>query len=457
VPQAVASLQRALRLRDVLFLALSGMSPAASVFVTGSAIVHIAGTGAAAALIGGGIAVILVSLLAAELGAAYPSAGGIYPAVASVLGPGASTVVMTLALVAAPATLAFCALGLADYVRALDAAVPKIPIALAALSTAVLLSVLRIKTNAWITGACLAAEFISVTVLAIVASLYPVRHLSTVLLHPVMLGPAHTLIATPPWTMVLAMLASCFACSGSILALSFAEELRGPPARIGWAVVSVGVAGSCLVVIPLVLLTTSAPNLAATFAADAPIASFLATAALPALATFTTLVVALAIMNNIVASMLSFSRLLYATGRDGTWPAPAARWLSQLHGQSASLWRPAAALGITAALLCLIGERALLVILSGDIFSPTLLIIAVIAGRKAGLTGAKTFRSPLFPVPALICLCLLALFLTADWLDPTAGRPSLLLLGGIAVLAAGYHRYAHRHGAPGNTAAVTVK
>jgi amino acid transporter len=420
------------------------MSPAASVFVTGAAILHLAGTGAAPALVLGGISVILASLLVAELGAAYPSAGGMYPGISSVLGRGPAAVAIALGLLTAPASLAFCALGFVDYTRVLLPALPVLPLAVAALWSAVLLSVLRIKTNAWITSVFLAAEMLSVAVLAVAAGLHPVRGLSVVLFHPVTLGTHHALISTPGWTMVLATIGGTYACSGSALALYFSEELRGASSRIGWVVMSVGLVGSITVGVPLILLTMSAPDLVATFSAEAPIARYVATAAGPLIATFTAFVVAIAIMNNIIALMLAFSRLLYATGRTGVWPRPISRWMSSLQGRFTSPWRPALALGIAASLLCLVGGRGLLVILSGELITPAMVIVAVLVGRRAGLTGKATFRSPLFPIPAVICLGFIVLVLTANWHDRDAGRPSLLLLSGIALLALGYHHYTRR-------------
>ncbi len=76
-PMAALALRRSLSVQQVVVLTLSGLSPAASVYITGSAVLHVAGTGAAAALLLGGGVVVLASLLYAELGAAMPRAGGV--------------------------------------------------------------------------------------------------------------------------------------------------------------------------------------------------------------------------------------------------------------------------------------------------------------------------------------------------------------------------------------------
>jgi len=51
----------------------------------------------------------------------------------------------------------------------------------------------------------------------------------------------------------------------------------------------------------------------------------------------------------------------------------------------------------------------------------------VLAGRRRGQTGERTFRSPLYPVLPWIGLAILATFLATDLLDATA-RSSILIL-----------------------------
>ncbi len=447
-PVAAAGLRRSLSVRQVIVLTLSGLSPAASVYITGSAVLHLAGTGAAAALLLGGGVVVLASLLYAELGAAFPRAGGVYPGITQVLGRGPGFVAVTLGLITAPATLAFLALGLTDYLRVFAPALPKLPLAFAALAGGFLVCALNIRTSAWITGAFLAAEMLALLVVGIAAGLHPVRGLGEVLVHPVMLGPHHQVMETPGWTVALATISGAYACAGSGLAIYFAEELRGPSSRIGGIVAWVGVIAAVVIIIPLVLLTTSMAPLAPILAAEAPIAAYLTVTVGPLVAYVTSLIIALAILNNILASMLAFSRFLYSTGRDGVWPRAISAWASGLHARFGSPWAASLALAVAAGLLCLVGERGLLVVISGEIFTASMVAASVLVGRRRALTGATSFRAPLFPLLPLIGFMIVAAFIAADWRDPAAGRPSLCLLAGVALAAAAYHRFAgQRRGA----------
>ncbi len=244
------------------------------------------------------------------------------------LGRGPGFVAVMLGLITAPATLAFGALGLADYLRVLAPDLPKLPLAFVALGGSALLCILNIRTGAWVTGAFLAAEMAVLLVLTSTAGLHPVRGLGEVLLHPVMLGTQHRLVSTPGWTLMLATVSGAYACAGSGLAIYFSEDMRGPSSGIGGVVAWVGVIAAAVVIVPLVLLTTSASHLSAVLSAEAPIAAFLAQTTGPWVAYATSLVVAVAILNNIIASMLAFSRFLYATGRDGVWPSALNAWTS---------------------------------------------------------------------------------------------------------------------------------
>ncbi len=431
-------LKRTLSVKDVVALTLSALSPAASVYITGAGILHMAGTGAAAAVLMGGAAVILASLLYAELGAAFPRAGGVYPGIVAVLGGEAGFVAIALGLITAPATIAFGALGLGDYLRVLAPSLPKLPIALGTLGAVALLCILNIRANAWLTGVFLVVEMAVLVVLAGAGGLHPVRGLGEVLLHPVMAEASHGLVATPMWTLMLASASGAFACSGAGLATYFAEDMRGAPQRIGGVVAGIGVVGAVLVATPLVLLTTSAPNLAQTLSAEAPIAEYLKAVVGPSVAYATTLIVALAILNNIIASMLAFSRFLYSTGRDGMWPKPLSDWMSRLHPRFGSPWLASLFLAAAAGMLCLVGERGLLVVLSGEVFTATLVITAVLIGRHRGLTGVSSFRSPLFPILPIVGFMIVAGFIAADWQDQSAGRLSLLVLATVALAAAGW-------------------
>ena len=86
----------------VLLLTLSCLSPVLSIYGVGSDVLLHAGTGAAGMFICGiGVAVVW-AVVYAELGSAYPYAGGDYVGVGSILGPWAGFASLTIWAVTAP-------------------------------------------------------------------------------------------------------------------------------------------------------------------------------------------------------------------------------------------------------------------------------------------------------------------------------------------------------------------
>jgi amino acid transporter len=82
-------LHRKLSAFDALLLTLSCISPVFSVYGPGSDVLQHAGTGAAALFLIGIGAAAIWGMVYAELGSAYPYAGGDYVGGGSVLGPAA--------------------------------------------------------------------------------------------------------------------------------------------------------------------------------------------------------------------------------------------------------------------------------------------------------------------------------------------------------------------------------
>jgi amino acid transporter len=92
-----------------------------------------------------------------------------------------------------------------------------------------------------------------------------------------------------------------------------------------------------------------------------------------------------------------------------------------------------------------LGEQALLVLnSSGLIFEFLLMAAALLIGRRSGRTGAH-FRTPLHPLVPAIGIAAAMAMIVAEWLDPAAGRPSLLLICGLFIASWAYYRFRMNH------------
>ncbi len=441
-PAGTRRLPRSIGPAGVVGLTLSALSPAASVYVTGSAILRLAGTGAVPAVIAGGVVILLASLLYAEVGAAFPHAGGVYPGINAILGRSAARVVIILALISSPALLAFVSMGLADYVRLYAPSWPKAIIVTALIAAACGIGALNIRISVRITMLLLIVELVAVAILVAIGMMHPVRPIADVVLKPVTVGGGGTLISLPLATLFVATISGAFACAGSGLALFFADDLTGRPQRIGWLVMITGIITVVLVASPLLAICVGMRDPVATLRSAAPIATFVADRAGPGIAAATVAAVILAIFNNLVASTIAFGRFLYATGMDDTWTRAINRRLTTLHPRLGSPVFAIVLLGGTALGACLIGQRALLALLSAEVFTALLIVIAVVVGRRRRLTGVDTFRSPLFPLAPILGLTIIGAFIAVDWQGPRDNRIAVCVLGATAFMTFAASRWA---------------
>jgi fructoselysine transporter len=431
-------LNRALGPAGVLLLTLSALSPVGSVYITGAGILHLAGTGAALAFIVGGVISAVLALVYAELGAAFPGAGGIYASLARILGPAGGFPCIALQMVTAAPMMAFTAMGLADYVRVLAPGAPFLPITFATLALASAIGVLKIRTGAFITGTFLVVECLALGMVTLVALLHPSRSLGAVLAHPVYLD--HGGLAPVPWAVMgLAVVAGVYATAGANWALFFGEEMHDAQRRMGRVTAWAGVLASVTIAVPMVLMVMSAPDLRSMLSAEAPIASFLTSAGGPLVAGLVSAGVIAAIFNNQVVLGMALARFMFATGRDGIWPGPVNRAVAQLHRGWQSPVRATVLLCIVSAFAVLLGERVLLIVISGNVFEYLLMAAALFVGRRQGVTG-RFFRIALHPLVPVATFAIVAAFIAADWMDPDAGRPSMLLLSAVFLASLAYCR-----------------
>lgn len=421
----------------IMLLTLSALSPAASVYIAGNDILHLAGTGAAIAFIAGGLIAAAMAVLYAELGAAFPGAGGTYPTIAGALGSGWAFPLLVIGVVLSPASVAFTGVGLASYMQVLIPGAPGLPIAIGSVVLGTLIALFNIRLNAWITGVFLAVELAALALLAGVALLHPARPLTEVLIHPVVLTDGLLKPASLA-TMALAVVAGAWTCAGASWAMYFAEEMKEARRSIGRVIAWAGLVASLTIAVPVVLMVLSASDLKGVLASPAPFSTYLEQTGGRTIGILVSVGVIAAIFNNMIAVCLGLSRLVYATGREKVWPAVVNRFLTLMHPK----WRsPIAAtllLGVLGAAACLAGERQLVVLLSGEVYGTLLISIAVLVGRRHGRVG-EFFRSPLYPLIPVFGLVVWAASVVADFLDPKAGRPSMFLLAGVFLAAVLYY------------------
>jgi amino acid transporter len=430
------TLSRSLTAAEVVLLTLSALSPVASVYNSGGGILHLAGTGAVAACVVGGVVTALMALLFAELAAAFPDAGGLYAALEVALGPRFSLPYIGIFIIITPVSNAFTSLGMAYYLRVLIPGLPLLATCFACIVASGVIAAMRVRTGALITGTFMAVEAVVMAVLVGVAVLHQATGLGTALAHPVYLAGG-ALRPVPAVPLGLAIVSAIYTCSGASWALYFGGELKDAQRRIGRVVAVSGFIASATIAAPLILVTLGMGDLGALLGQEAPIAAFIAATAGAGVAALIAAGVVAALFNNLIAANMALARFLYASGRDGYWPRTVNAGLARLNPRRQTPVVATVVACVLCALCCLLSERTLLILSSATFIDMLLMAAAILVGRRHGRTG-RFFKVPLHPLVPVIGLLVGAACVAADWMDADTGRPSMVLIAAVYVAGMWY-------------------
>jgi amino acid transporter len=437
-----------MRRLGALLITVSGITPAASIFVMGQDVIRQAGTGALWSFLAAAALGLATAYVYAELSSAFPLTGGEYSMIGRTLGPVWGLMALGINLMGGGLGQAVTALGLAEYLGVIAPNIPALPTAFAVTAAVTGLSILHVRTNAWITGVFLAVEIGALALLAGLGWLHPHRELTTLLLHPVMVDAAG---APRPASFALigtATAGAVYAFNGYGGAVFFGEEMFEARTRLAWVVfVSLAIAAVAELG-PITGFLVGAGDLKAILSAAEPLPAFMRAAGGPMLNKAVSLGVAFAIVNAMIAIALINARQLYASARDGVWPRAWNRAFGAVHPRFGSPWIAALVMGAATAACCLLDLHLLVMLTAnGLVLVYAGVSVAAVAGRLNGTTAGGHYRMPLFPLAPALALVALAAVIWADLADAETGRPSLLAnLAVMALFAAYYALYLRRRG-----------
>jgi len=428
-----------------MIISLTNLSPSLGVFIIAPVLIQQSGTFVIMACL---LAVLLGGVVAgvyAELGSAFPHAGGDYVLVGNTLGPTARFASLASVLALGPIVLALSALGVADALRVTAPALQSVPCALVCIVLVTAMAALSVRMNALVTGLFLAAEIASVVATGALGFLNPHNDLLDVVIHPVMASPQGGLQGTPLLAMALAGSSAIFVFNGYAASIVFGEEVVGARNKLVWMIYGVLFTAAATIIPVLVGVIVGAPDLAALSASKTPIQDFILALGGHSFAALISVGVALAVFNAMIATTLIMGRILYAAARENAFHASLNRVLSKVHSELGSPWTATLAIGFASLALCFV-PSVILVVISGSSIAIGygLVALSVIVGRRNGATAYAAWTMPLHPVGPIVVI-LVAIWLTVSALgDPDAGRPGVL--ANLAILAVGalYYRLAVR-------------
>ncbi len=435
-------LQRRLSTFDTLLLTLSCLSPVFSVYGPGADVLRQSGTGAAALFVLGIAVAAVWGMVYAELGSAYPYAGGDYVGVGSILGPAAGFACLALWAAIILPTNAYLAKLIGTYTAQVLPHLARPLVVYGAMLLALGVALLAVRASALLTGVFLTIEFVAVLALAIAGFTHPAPGALAAILHP-QLPAVSGWVPVGAGALALGAVNAAFATVGGNQAIAFGEELVDPHRNMGRVILAACLLGALAIALPVLAVVVGAGAHPQIFRNPAPFSDFIRMADGRGADIALSAAVALAVFNALIAQMMFAARLCFSFARDRVFPGPISAVLAKVHGRTGAPRIATLCVAALSAACCTLSERVLLVFVSGlVVYGLGLVSVAVLVGRARGLTGgAGRWRSPLFPLAPLLGLGLALAFGAADWADASIGRPSLLALGALLVAALLWYRF----------------
>ncbi|GAA4389587.1 APC family permease [Tsukamurella soli] len=426
-------LSRSLSARDTVLITLSSITPASSVFIIVPTILLGVGGASVLVMLAAAALCVAVGLCYAELSSRYPITGGEYTWAARLLGRTTGFAVFGLTLVAGLLITAVVALGTGEY---LGVAIPALNgkwIGVGVIVVTTVIALANIRTNAWVTGIFLVVEVVAIVVLTVVGFRHPERGAGA-LVHATTaagagLGPAGFAVV------VAAIPVALFAYNGYGAAVYYAEETRDATQVIARVVIACLIGAVVIEVVPLIAVVVGAPSLTDLLHSAAPMNYLLETRAGHAVNAAVSVGIAIAIINAVIAIILQISRLLFASARDGSWPAGVDRLLATVSKRTQVPVVATLVVGALSAVIAAVMPMSWLIAATGATLIPVYVAVAGAALRVRSRQRGGTYRMPWWPVPPLVVIAAMVLVVfesvRTDW------TPIAVALGILAV-AAGY-------------------
>lgn len=429
-------LKRDLSLWENASLVVSATTPATGAFIIAPVLFALNGTGAAITF---AIAAVLGLSLAycwAELGAAYPIAGGDYTFIARIMGraPGFVSMFITgpVQAVLIPAVVA---LGMADYLRVV-VNVDANFLGAAIIIGGAAIALFGVRLNAMAVTVLLVVEILAVVVVSVVG-LVKVQRPVTTLFRPEVFDSYGVASPLTLSALVAGIAVGSFAFNGFQGALIFSEETVGGRRNIARAVfIALGVAVACEIV-PVAAAILAAPSLTDLSNSDNPWQYFLTSVGGETFNTIISLGIAVAVLNAVIALMPYYARILYSTGRDMAWPNPVSRALAKVHPKYGTPWLATILVGIGGAVMILISDVATLSTWTGALLAVEFILVAgsAILSRIRTPGLERPYRMPLWPLWPVIAIVMSIAVLSQQL------RGDLIVAGACVLLALGYYTF----------------
>lgn len=434
----------------ILAIAVAGISPTTSVFLTYGAGLSLSGTGVIWAFLLGALLAVAVAFCYAEVGSVYPSAGGgfaiIHRSLGRFLGGIASVLFLCMAVLL---TAAIFDVG-ATFISALvPGGVPVGPVGFGLLVLVTLLSIGRISPASWVAAAMVVLEVVVILTFIGFAFAHPALHANP-FTHPRLYPGGHLVVAFGSGALFAGAVPALLALNGYDSPLYMAEETEQRRA-LPYAVLASVAISIVTEVLAVIAATYALPkNPAPVINSSSPM-SLIATATMGGVGSKLLLVgVVIAIFDAGLVSYIVMTRILFDAARRGVWPGqPVNRFVAHIGGSQIPLGA-CAVLFVGAGIFTLLSSVTELITFTSVMLVLIYMLVAIAAlltrWRRRG--EAPPFRMPAWPLAPVVALAGGVLCLTRQ-----TGK-DLLTTGIIVAVAAvyqGWHQLSQRRSQIGET------
>jgi amino acid transporter len=378
--------------------------------------------------------------MAAELGAAYPTAGYDYAAIGHAIGDWAGATCYIASIANIPMFLNTSAVGIAIYLQPFGIPMSANGITFATVGLVTLLSLANIRANEFITGIFMLIEFAALLLVAVVGAWHLQPGAATHILHPIHLQEGVWLAAGIGITGIAVNNAS-WSLAGASQALMFSEDMKRPE-TIGRIIMIAFVLTVFFETAPVIGTIVGAHDLKAVLGSDAPFEVFLGQYLPGFVLKLVSLSIAIAIFNACLAGFVGIGRNVFAMGRTRLFAPPINHAVMRLTPRTDAPWIAILVIGASTALVTYLPLYFKILLLSGGYTFITIFYVwGVIAGRRSGRTGGHAYRMPFYPlIPALGAIIVIG-EIAILWHDAASGRKSLFITAGVYLLSYLYYRF----------------
>jgi amino acid transporter len=394
-------LDRSLHPLRSLIMGVASCGPIGSVFAYVPALLAICGLFSWWAMVIAAVLCIFQGLAYAEVGSAYPVAGGEYSMVARVLSRWLG--VITFGLMSAfylfvPTASALAAGGILGIIWPWAGEHVHI-VAVCVIIYAASVSFLKVKLGTWVAAFFVAVQIVALFIVTILGLVH-VHNPSERIFSTQALGADGNMTTVALAAAVLGITVAFFIYQGFGNVIIFSEETKKAKAKIGGAAMGATITAILVILVPTTAILLGAPSVKMLLTSAAPLADTIAAWGGDFFGKVISFIIFLAILDLATASMMAFSRVYWSGGRDNVWPTPVSKALAYVNPKLKTPWVAVIVFALICAVFAATSNVAAIVTFTGIItltYAGLMGLAAIVIRLKK--SPPDRYRMPLWPVP----------------------------------------------------------